>query len=151
MSERKSTPINAPKITRPGESSEFTGSRNITEFLPAIFRTDSNKKFLVRASYIEIYQEEIRDLLAKQHDKKLDLRENPGQGVFVADLSIPTVKSIPEIEHLMAHGNKLRMVGQTAMNDTSSRSHSIFTIYIETAETVSLIIVSLPMFLLLLD
>ena len=46
MSERNSTPINAPKITRPGESSEFTGSRNITEFLPAIFRTDSNKQFL---------------------------------------------------------------------------------------------------------
>lgn len=53
------------------------------------------------------------------------------------DLSIITVKSIPEIEQLMAKGNKLRMVGQTAMNDTSSRSHSIFTIYIETAETVS--------------
>ena len=97
---------------------------------------NAQKKFLVRCSFIEIYQEEIRDLLGKT-DQKLELKENPQKGVFVKDLSIVTVKSIPEIEGLMAHGNKLRMVGQTAMNDTSSRSHSIFTIYIETAETVS--------------
>lgn len=49
-----------------------------------------------------------------------------------------TVKSIREIESMMQTGNSLRKVGQTAMNDTSSRSHSLFTIYIETAETVSL-------------
>ena len=97
---------------------------------------NSSKKFLVRCSFIEIYQEEIRDLLGNT-DQKLELKENKDKGVFVKDLSIITVKSIPEIEHYMAQGNKLRMVGQTAMNDTSSRSHSIFTIYIETAETVS--------------
>lgn len=47
-----------------------------------------------------------------------------------------TVKSIREIDQLMLKGNGLRKVGQTAMNDTSSRSHSLFTIYIETAETL---------------
>jgi len=45
-----------------------------------------------------------------------------------------TVKSIREIDQLMLKGNGLRKVGQTAMNDTSSRSHSLFTIYIETAK-----------------
>lgn len=47
-----------------------------------------------------------------------------------------TVKSIKEIETLMGKGNSVRKVGATAMNDTSSRSHSIFTIYIETAEEI---------------
>lgn len=98
---------------------------------------NDQKKFLVRCSFIEIYQEDIRDLLGKEPNKRLDLKEHPQKGVFVNGLSNNTVKSIPEIEELMAQGNKLRMVGQTAMNDTSSRSHSIFTIYIETAEMVS--------------
>ena len=95
------------------------------------------KKFLVRCSYVEIYNEEIRDLLGDDPDQKLDLKENKDKGVFVKDLTIITVKSIREIDAVMNQGNRLRKVGQTAMNDTSSRSHSIFTIYIETAETVS--------------
>ena len=45
MNERTSKPINAPKITRPGESAEHLGSRNVTEFLPAIFKTTVNKQF----------------------------------------------------------------------------------------------------------
>ena len=53
------------------------------------------------------------------------------------DLSIVTVKSIREIEEMMNRGNGLRKTGATAMNDTSSRSHSLFAIYIETAQTVS--------------
>lgn len=94
------------------------------------------KRFLVRCSYVEIYNEEIRDLLGASPDAKLELKENKDKGVFVKDLTILTVKSIQEIERVMMQGNSLRKVGQTAMNDTSSRSHSLFTIYFETAETV---------------
>ena len=57
--------------------------------------------------------------------------------MFVKDLTIMTVKSVKEIEDLMALGTKSRHVGKTAMNAESSRSHSLFTIYIETAENVS--------------
>ena len=99
---------------------------------------NSQKKFLVRASFLEIYNEEIRDLLGKDKNKQLNLRETKDKGVFVADLTIITVKSVSEIENLMELGNQARHVGATAMNDTSSRSHSLFTIYIEQAETVSL-------------
>ena len=98
---------------------------------------NAQKKFLVRASYLEIYNEEVRDLLGKDVEKKLDLKEDKSKGVFVKDLTIISVKSVAEIEQLMDKGNGLRKVGQTAMNDTSSRSHSLFTIYIEQAETVS--------------
>ena len=55
----------------------------------------------------------------------------------MADLSMITVKSVSEISGLMDVGNKARHVGETAMNATSSTSHSLFTIYIEQAETVS--------------
>lgn len=97
---------------------------------------NKEKKFLVRCSYLEIYNEEIRDLLAKSSDAKLDLKEDPNKGVFVKDLNCFIVKSISEIEKLMLSGTGNRKIGATAMNKESSRSHSIFTIYIETAENV---------------
>ena len=90
----------------------------------------------MRCAYVEIYNEEIRDLLGQDPEAKLELKENKEKGVFVKDLTILTVKSIAEIEEMMEHGNSLRQVGQTAMNAQSSRSHSLFTIYVETAETV---------------
>jgi kinesin family protein 3/17 len=64
------------------------------------------------------------------------LKEDPNKGVFVKDLTQCIVKSIAEIEKIMINGSGNRKVGETAMNKDSSRSHSIFTIYIETAEDV---------------
>lgn len=69
-------------------------------------------------------------------EKKLDLKEDAKKAVYVKDLSIIAVKSVAEIEKQMARGNDRRAVGETAMNATSSRSHSIFTIYIEQSEQV---------------
>ena len=89
---------------------------------------------MIRCSYLEIYNEDIRDLLSKNVDKKLDLKENPDKGVYVKDLNQVIVKSISEIEGYMEHGTNNRKTGETAMNKDSSRSHSIFTIYVETAE-----------------
>jgi kinesin family protein 3/17 len=99
-------------------------------------------KFLVRCSYLEIYNENICDLLAKQQtqQEKLELKEDPNRGgVYVKDLTCCIVKSIPEIEKLMEYGTVKRKVGETAMNSSSSRSHSIFTIYIETSEDVRIL------------
>ncbi len=65
-------------------------------------------KFLVRCSYLEIYNEDIRDLLnSKQNlDHKLELKEDPNKGgVYVKDLTCCIVKSIPEIEKLMTYGS----------------------------------------------
>lgn len=92
------------------------------------------KKFLIRCSYLEIYNEDIRDLLSKDVTKTLEIKENKDSGIFVKDLTTCIVKTIPEIEAYMDHGTAQRMTGETAMNKDSSRSHSIFTIYIETAE-----------------
>ncbi|XP_062889589.1 kinesin-like protein KIF17 [Mobula hypostoma] len=90
-----------------------------------------NTKFLVRASYLEIYNEEIRDLLGKDTKQKLELKEHPEKGIFVKDLSMHTVHSVIECEKIMDIGWGNRAVGYTLMNKDSSRSHSIFTIHLE--------------------
>ncbi|XP_075703559.1 kinesin-like protein KIF3C isoform X2 [Rhinoderma darwinii] len=93
-----------------------------------------NQQYLVRASYLEIYQEEIRDLLCKDQTKKLELKENPESGVYIKDLSSFVTKNVKEIEHVMNLGNQSRSVACTNMNEYSSRSHTIFVITIECSE-----------------
>lgn len=97
---------------------------------------NGNKKFLVRCSYLEIYNEDVRDLLSSDIERKLELKENEKKVVYVKDLNIVTVKNVADIEQLMVKGMSMRKTGATAMNEQSSRSHSIFTIYIETSEDV---------------
>ncbi|XP_068724675.1 osmotic avoidance abnormal protein 3-like [Montipora capricornis] len=93
-----------------------------------------NAKFLVHASYLEIYNEEIRDLLGKDHKHKLELKEHPERGVYVKDLTMNPVHNVAEMEKVMDLGSKNRSVGATLMNADSSRSHSIFAINIEIME-----------------
>ncbi|XP_062975639.1 kinesin-like protein KIF17 [Elgaria multicarinata webbii] len=90
-----------------------------------------NSKFLVRASYLEIYNEDIRDLLGPNAKQKLELKEHPEKGVYVKGLSLHTVHSITQCERIMETGWRNRAVGYTLMNKDSSRSHSIFTINME--------------------
>ena len=70
----------------------------------------------MRASYLEIYNEEIRDLLAKDPKNRLDLKENVDSGVYVKDLTSFVVKSTHEIDQVMQSGKKNRSVGSTLMN-----------------------------------
>ena len=91
----------------------------------------SKDKYLVRASYFEIYNEEIRDLLSSQPHHNLELKESTETGVYVKDLISTVVKSVEEIEKVLKKGKKNRSVGATLMNTGSSRSHSVFTIVVE--------------------
>jgi len=120
----------------PDDNEELAGV--IPRTFEHIFRninTTPTKKFLVRASYLEIYNEEIRDLLSKTPKAKLELKDHPDGGVFVKDLSNLIVKSVSDLKQVMEVGQRNRSVASTLMNNESSRSHSIFTITIETAET----------------
>ncbi|XP_033321263.1 kinesin-like protein 68D [Megalopta genalis] len=90
-----------------------------------------NMQYLVRASYLEIYQEEIRDLLQSDQSLRFELKEKPDTGVFVKDLSTSVCKNAAEIQQLMNIGNQNRTIGATNMNEHSSRSHAIFLITIE--------------------
>ncbi|XP_061639589.1 kinesin-like protein KIF17 isoform X8 [Phyllopteryx taeniolatus] len=94
-----------------------------------------NTKFLVRASYLEIYNEEIRDLLGNDTKQRLELKEHPEPGVYARDLSMHTVHSVAECETVMERGWRNRAVACTLMNKDSSRSHSIFSIHLEMCRT----------------
>ena len=94
---------------------------------------DSSKEFLVRASYLEIYNEEIRDLLFKNGQKKLELKDKD-TGVYVKDLSTFVVKSPQDLMDVFNEGNLNRHVGATNMNEHPSRSHSVFTITVESSQ-----------------
>lgn len=93
-----------------------------------------NCRFLVQASYLEIYNESIRDLLSKDAKLGLDLKEHPDKGIYVKGLTNTVVQSAEELLAVMARGTKNRSVGATLMNADSSRSHSIFTVRVEMAE-----------------
>lgn len=78
---------------------------------------------------MEIYCERVRDLLNPQNkNANLKVREHPLLGPYVEDLSKLAVTSYEDILELMDEGNKARTVAATNMNETSSRSHAVFTI-----------------------
>jgi kinesin family protein 1 len=101
--------------------------RNMFERIKAI-QEDKNLTCTVEVSYLEIYNERVRDLLNPTTKGNLKVREHPSTGPYVEDLAKLVVGSFPEIENLMDEGNKARTVAATNMNETSSRSHAVFTL-----------------------
>ncbi|KAJ9156059.1 Kinesin motor domain-containing protein [Pleurostoma richardsiae] len=89
---------------------------------------DKSLRCTVEVSYLEIYNERVRDLLNPATKGNLKVREHPSTGPYVEDLAKLVVSSFQEIEHLMDEGNKARTVAATNMNETSSRSHAVFTL-----------------------
>ncbi|TFK43113.1 kinesin-like protein [Crucibulum laeve] len=89
---------------------------------------DPNLSFTVEVSYIEIYNEKVRDLLNPKNTGNLRVREHPSLGPYVEDLSKLVVGNYDEMMTLMDEGNKARTVAATNMNETSSRSHAVFTL-----------------------
>lgn len=98
-----------------------------------------NMNFLVAVSYLEIYMEELRDLLKPNSSSSLELRERDG-GIVVPNLHSVLCKSVEDMLNVMHHGNKNRTVGFTNMNEHSSRSHAIFLIKIEMCEAGSTLV-----------
>ncbi|XP_041661644.1 kinesin-like protein KIF13B isoform X2 [Cheilinus undulatus] len=87
------------------------------------------ESFTVEVSYMEIYNEKVRDLLdPKGNRQTLRVREHKVFGPYVDGLSRLAVASYKDIESLMSEGNKSRTVAATNMNEESSRSHAVFNI-----------------------
>ena len=76
-------------------------------------------------SYLEIYNENIRDLLIQNTDKTLELREDVTRGIIVSNLTEVIATSVDEVMTLLRIGNKNRTTEATNANETSSRSHAI--------------------------
>ncbi|XP_073292654.1 kinesin-like protein KIN-7O isoform X2 [Primulina huaijiensis] len=98
-----------------------------------IIQQDMDREFLLRMSYMEIYNEEINDLLAPEH-RKLQIHESIERGIFVAGLREEIVASAEHVLELMEFGESHRHIGETNMNVYSSRSHTIFRMIIESRE-----------------
>lgn len=91
----------------------------------------------MHCSYIEIYNEEIRDLVSKNPKERLDLKEDPETGVYVKGVSQIPAKDANALLNVSKVGFANRSVGATLMNAGSSRSHSIFMVTVETSKKVS--------------
>ncbi len=99
-----------------------------------IAKLEGDIKFLVLVSYLEIYNEDVRDLLGKDDSQRLEIKERPDIGVYVKDLTKTVCKNADEMERVMTLGNKSRSTGATNMNADSSRSHAIFSVVIECSD-----------------
>ncbi len=84
----------------------------------------------MRASYIQIYNEDISDLL-RCNKKNLQIREDARKGVYLEDVSEWAVTKPSEIIELIKMGTKSRNTAKTNMNECSSRSHAVFILNIE--------------------
>lgn len=94
-----------------------------------------NISYNVRVSYFEVYNEHVRDLLMPVNPSQppyyLKIRESPIEGPYVKDLTEVPVRNIGEILRYMRVGDASRTTASTKMNDTSSRSHAVFTIMLK--------------------
>ncbi len=101
--------------------------RIVEQIFTSILSSPANIEYTVRVSYMEIYMERIRDLLAPANDN-LPVHEEKNRGVYVKGLLEIYVSSVAEVYEVMRRGGNARAVAATNMNQESSRSHSIFVI-----------------------
>ncbi|KAL8729528.1 MAG: hypothetical protein Q9181_004973 [Wetmoreana brouardii] len=112
--------------------------RTCEDLFQRIESSDSpNISYAVRVSYFEVYNEHVRDLLGPQprssdaHPFYLKIRESPTEGPYIKDLTDMPVKNYHELLSYMRRGDNNRTTASTKMNDTSSRSHAVFTIMLK--------------------
>lgn len=130
--------------TGAGKTFTMEGNKEYPGLIPQCFahifeevkKESKGKKFLVQVSMVQVYKEEVFDLLSKNTKTALKVRENPKTKNFYVDgLKKFMVNDAKQIEKVVAKGQKNRVAHATPMNPGSSRSHSIFSVRVETIET----------------
>jgi kinesin family protein 11 len=91
----------------------------------------SGAEFTIRVSFLELYNEELQDLLSTDTEKKLRLCEDVKKGLICQNLEEVAVLNVDDIFDILTKGIKLRQTAETMCNKNSSRSHSIFTVYLQ--------------------
>eukprot|EP00586_Coscinodiscus_wailesii_P017595 CAMPEP_0172502006 /NCGR_PEP_ID=MMETSP1066-20121228/155668_1 /TAXON_ID=671091 /ORGANISM="Coscinodiscus wailesii, Strain CCMP2513" /LENGTH=667 /DNA_ID=CAMNT_0013277103 /DNA_START=82 /DNA_END=2085 /DNA_ORIENTATION=+ len=94
-----------------------------------------DREYLIRTSFLEIYNEQVRDLLSQNERESLAVREDPKRGVVVNCKEV-VVTDLESLLNVLHDGEKNRQVAFTNMNATSSRSHTIFRVTIESREGI---------------
>ncbi|ETI39210.1 hypothetical protein F441_14972 [Phytophthora nicotianae CJ01A1] len=89
--------------------------------------------YVTKVSFLEIYNESLKDLLATKHssDDRLGIKKDAKGGVYVPGLTMVDVTAIDQVEVLMERASRARSVACTDMNAQSSRSHSVFTLHLQ--------------------
>ncbi|CAN6245908.1 unnamed protein product [Urochloa humidicola] len=125
-------------VTSSGKTHTMHGDQRSPGIIPlavkdafSIIQETPNREFLLRVSYLEIYNEVVNDLL-NPAGQNLRVREDP-QGTFVEGIKEEVVLSPAHALSLVAAGEEHRHVGSTNFNLLSSRSHTIFTLTIESS------------------
>ncbi|CAD6249303.1 unnamed protein product [Miscanthus lutarioriparius] len=125
-------------VTSSGKTHTMHGDQRSPGIIPlavkdafSIIQETPNREFLLRVSYLEIYNEVVNDLL-NPAGQNLRIREDP-QGTFVEGIKEEVVLSPAHALSLIAAGEEHRHVGSTNFNLLSSRSHTIFTLTIESS------------------
>ncbi|XP_074809288.1 kinesin-like protein KIF27 isoform X2 [Natator depressus] len=126
----KTYTIGGGHIASVGEDEKGIIPRAIQELFQSISE-NHNIDFSVKVSYIEVYKEELRDLLELETSMKdLHIREDEKGNTVIVGAKDFQVESVDEVMSLLESGNAARHTGTTQMNEHSSRSHAIFTINI---------------------
>ncbi len=125
----------ANKESETPASEEGVIPRAVRDIFNRIDELRSHYDFIVRVSFIELYKENLYDLLSTKSKKKedcaVDLREDPVKGVIITNLTEVVVDGLNSTMNQLEAGSFKRVTAATAMNNVSSRSHAIFTVYIE--------------------
>ena len=112
--------------------------RAIQEIFARVATLKATHRFSLRISFLEIYNEELRDLLDTTKGKVLRVREDENGSASVQGAEEEKVTSAEQMMQALRRGSLVRMTGATNMNEVSSRSHAIFTVSVDTCKLATL-------------
>jgi hypothetical protein len=130
--------------TASGKTFTMNGVANQQGIIPQAVHTcfDSielfpDREFLIRVSYLEVYNEQLKDLLSTEPPNAvhpIKILHDPKQGTILTGVKEQVVLNFSQVAALMKHGESQRHIGVTDMNEKSSRAHTIFKIIIESKD-----------------
>ncbi|RMY55473.1 hypothetical protein D0863_13304 [Hortaea werneckii] len=133
-------------MTGTGKTFSMQGTANSPGVIPlaitdifSYIRENPGREFLLRVSYLEIYNEKIYDLLSQStpgqvQQEEIKLREDSKRGVYATPLKEEIVQSPNQLLRVIARGDLARRTGSTQFNSRSSRSHAVVQIVVESRE-----------------
>ena len=124
----------ANALTPPSDDDGIIGRAVFDLFQTRASLSNGVERVKVEMSYLEIYNEEVRDLMySGTKPPELHIRDSRSEGVVVRNLSRHVVSSPTDVANLMQEASERRVTASTQMNAVSSRSHAVCTLYVTIA------------------
>jgi hypothetical protein len=116
---------------QPGDETEGLITRSLLYLFNAVHKASGGVKHVLKASYSEIYNEQAYDLLEPPGSAPLQVRWDARRGFFIQELTIVELRHVQDAFNTVRQGTHARRVGSHELNMDSSRSHSLFTVHVE--------------------